>query len=116
MSETVLPPPKPDLSFTRPPESPAAQYLWRWRMWFEATFVLSMLEPWEKVLLLSILFISSTFFLTAFIRYMPQHLADMQRRAVYYLYGQEGDERLFWQILSKGANGVFGGGRHLKEL
>ncbi len=47
---------------------------------------------------------------------MPQHLADMQRRAVYYLYGQEGDERLFWQILNKGANGVFGGGRHLKEL
>jgi hypothetical protein len=25
--------------------------LWRWRMWFESTFVLSMLEPWEKILI-----------------------------------------------------------------
>ncbi|GLB41050.1 putative small subunit of serine palmitoyltransferase-like [Lyophyllum shimeji] len=46
--------PKPDLSFTRPPKSKLALLLWRYRMWFEATFVLSMLEPWEKILLLTI--------------------------------------------------------------
>ncbi|KAF7307263.1 Fip1 domain-containing protein [Mycena indigotica] len=46
-----LPPPKPDHSFTRRPESPIAVFFWRRRMWFESTFVLSMLEPWEKILL-----------------------------------------------------------------
>ena len=46
-----LPPPKPDHSFTEKPSSALGQFFWRRRMWFEATFVLSMLEPWEKILL-----------------------------------------------------------------
>ncbi len=44
-------PPKPDLSWTRPPTSRWRKILWRWRMWVEVTFVLSMLEPWEKIML-----------------------------------------------------------------
>lgn len=50
----VLPTPKPDHRATRPPLKDASSlriFLWRQRMWFESTFVLSMLEPWEKVLL-----------------------------------------------------------------
>lgn len=48
----ILPSPKPDHSFTRrPTSSNLAQFFWRKRMWFESTFVLSMLEPWEKILL-----------------------------------------------------------------
>jgi len=50
----VLPAPKPDHRATRPPSKDASSlriFLWRRRMWFESTFVLSMLEPWEKVLL-----------------------------------------------------------------
>ncbi|KAF9007740.1 hypothetical protein BDZ89DRAFT_917749, partial [Hymenopellis radicata] len=89
-----LPPPRPDLSFARPPKSPVALFFWRWRMWFESTFVLSMLEPWEKILLLTILSISITLFMTAALKYMPQHLERMQRRAVYYLSGQEGEKNL----------------------
>ena len=46
-----LPPPKPDFSFTEKPEGAIAQFFWRWRIWFESTFALSMLEPWEKILL-----------------------------------------------------------------
>lgn len=46
-----LPPAKPDFSFTEKPDSAIAQFFWRRRMWFESTFVLSMLEPWEKILL-----------------------------------------------------------------
>jgi len=34
---------------------------------------------------------------------MPHHLVVMRRRAVYYLWGQEGDERLLWQWLGLGA-------------
>jgi hypothetical protein len=43
------------------------------------------------------------------VMYFPQHLMIMQRRAVYYLWGQEGGERLLWQWLG------FGAGLH-KEL
>ena len=48
-----LPPPKPAHSFTRRPSSSniVAQFFWRKRLWFESTFVLSMLEPWEKIIL-----------------------------------------------------------------
>ena len=31
--------------------------------------------------------------------YLPHHLKFLQQRAVYYLWGQEGDERLLWQWL-----------------
>jgi Small subunit of serine palmitoyltransferase-like len=34
----------------RPPKSALGAFLWRRQIWFEATFALSMLEPWEKVL------------------------------------------------------------------
>jgi hypothetical protein len=50
----VLPVPKPDLRATRRPPKDASSFrvfLWRQRIWFESTFVLSMLEPWEKILL-----------------------------------------------------------------
>jgi hypothetical protein len=40
----------PSYYIYRPPKSALGAFLWRRRMWFEATFALSMLEPWEKVL------------------------------------------------------------------
>ena len=45
--------PKPDARCTRPPKSRSgpAYYFWRIQMWVEGTFVLHMLEPWEKILL-----------------------------------------------------------------
>lgn len=46
-----LPHPKPDHNSTRPPNSKLGVFFWKRRMWFESTFVLSMLEPWEKILL-----------------------------------------------------------------
>lgn len=36
------------------------------------------------------------------VMYFPQHLAVMQRRAIYYLWGQEGGERALWQWLGLG--------------
>jgi len=48
---------------------------------------------------------------------MPHHLMFLRRRAFYYLWGQEGDERLLWQWLGLAGptEGVTGGGL-LKEL
>lgn len=58
---------------------------------------------------LSVCIFSLTFILvvTGLIKYLPEHLVKMQGRATYYLFGQEGDERLLWQWL---------GGAGRKEL
>lgn len=34
----------------RAPESSVGAYLWRKRLWFETTFALSMMQPWEKLI------------------------------------------------------------------
>ncbi|KAF9042892.1 hypothetical protein BJ165DRAFT_1312883, partial [Panaeolus papilionaceus] len=81
------------------PTSRMGLFFWRRRMWFESTFVLSMLEPWEKVLLLTIFALLFVLISTAIFKYMPHHLLFLRRRAIYYLWGQEGDERLLWQWL-----------------
>jgi hypothetical protein len=44
----------------RAPSSPIAYFFWRIKMWFEATFALSMLERWEKVLLCTYTLLSSS--------------------------------------------------------
>lgn len=121
----VLPTPKPDHSATRPPpknSSSLRMFLWRQRMWFESTFVLSMLEPWEKVLLsksplcpgyerrftsllciVTILGFFCFLVISGLFKYLPHHLDLMQRRAAYYLWGKEGDPMILWQ-LGKGAS------------
>lgn len=33
------------------PNSMVSRVLWQWRLWFEATFVFTLLEPWEKAFL-----------------------------------------------------------------
>ncbi|KAF4566291.1 hypothetical protein EYR36_011707 [Pleurotus pulmonarius] len=101
-SDQHFPPPKPDLSIYQPPKSKVAQFFWRRWMWFEATFVFSMLEPWEKVMLLMMAFIFTSLFFTGMVKYFPPHVTLMRRRAMYYLLGQEGDEYLLWQWLGIG--------------
>ncbi|KAJ7621190.1 hypothetical protein FB45DRAFT_798945 [Roridomyces roridus] len=104
-----LPPPKPDHSFTKRPSSFIAVFFWRWRMWVESTFALSMLEPWEKILLITIFSVLFFLICSGIVMYFPRHLRQMHGRVMYYLWGQEGDERLLWQWLG------LGGGLH-KEL
>ncbi|KAL0570502.1 hypothetical protein V5O48_011448 [Marasmius crinis-equi] len=46
------------LAFRRPTcKSGMTWYTWRARMWLEGTFALSVMEPWEKYLVLSIFFL-----------------------------------------------------------
>ncbi|KAF8154710.1 hypothetical protein B0H34DRAFT_660980 [Crassisporium funariophilum] len=100
-SPTRLPPAKPDHEFTRRPSSRLGVFFWKKRMWFESTFVLSMLEPWEKILLLTTFVFLFFLVFSGLLTYMPHHLVVMRRRAMYYLWGQEGDERLLWQWLGR---------------
>jgi hypothetical protein len=99
------------------PKSRVAEFFWRRKIWFEATFVFSMLEPWEKILLrpyfscvdclllttatrsetVAIFSLVFALFLVGLFKYLPEHVFIMQRRLMYYLWGQEGDERFLWQ-------------------
>ncbi|KAJ8077151.1 hypothetical protein PM082_001579 [Marasmius tenuissimus] len=67
---------KPDQrAFRRPAAtSGCAYYAWRIRMWVEGTFALSVMEPWEKYLVLSIFFLVTFLALTVVIRVLPFHL------------------------------------------
>ncbi|KII85326.1 hypothetical protein PLICRDRAFT_144982 [Plicaturopsis crispa FD-325 SS-3] len=89
----------------RPPNSRVGAFLWRRRMWFESTFALSMLEPWEKLLLITIMGLLWVFLLIGLFNYLPRHVVEMQQRTVYYLWGQEGDERLLSHWLGPNRSG-----------
>ncbi|TRM59096.1 hypothetical protein BD626DRAFT_550493 [Schizophyllum amplum] len=74
----------------QPPQtnSRVVMMLWRWKIWVEGTFIFSMLEPWEKILIASIFLVLLSLIFMALFKYLPQHLIVMHRRAVYYLWGE----------------------------
>lgn len=47
--------------------------------------------------IVTIVLLLTTLVLTGLYQYMPQHLVEMRRRSIYYLFGQEGAERSLWQ-------------------
>ncbi|KAH0579050.1 hypothetical protein J132_00920 [Termitomyces sp. J132] len=100
-----FPAPKPDRSFTRRPntDSKWTIFWWRLRMWFEATFAFSVMEDSERYVLLIVFAITLILVMTGLIKYLPRQLMLMQRRAVYYIWG-EGDERSLTQWLGIGVS------------
>ncbi|KAK2467907.1 hypothetical protein APHAL10511_000202 [Amanita phalloides] len=89
----VLPRPRPDRGYaSNPPKSRLGYFLWRRRMWFESTFALTVMEPWEKFVMLTIFGILFVLIMTGFVKYLPHNLALMHRRAMYYLWGHEGGD------------------------
>lgn len=118
-----LPPPRPDFSFTRRPKTKTREFFWRWRIWIEATFALTVYEPWEKVvvckcsplvpngtlnppslftlsILVTIFAILFVAMLTLMVNYLPRQLIFMRRRTMYYLWGEDWDDRALWSYLS----------------
>ncbi|KAH7106233.1 hypothetical protein BKA62DRAFT_765800 [Auriculariales sp. MPI-PUGE-AT-0066] len=75
-----------DLTYT-PPKGTVARWLWTRRMRFEATYAVSMLEPWEKLLVLIIATTLSYLFMSGVVRFLPQHLVFLKSRATYYFAG-----------------------------
>ncbi|ELU43916.1 hypothetical protein AG1IA_02054 [Rhizoctonia solani AG-1 IA] len=83
---------------SRTPSSAVKRFLWRRQIWFESTFALSMLEPWEKILIsesscsaadaeeLALIFVWSLF-ITGAVRYLPNHISTMSKRASFYITG-----------------------------
>ncbi|EPS98474.1 hypothetical protein FOMPIDRAFT_1105858, partial [Fomitopsis schrenkii] len=73
----------------RAPRSKFAAFLWRRRLWVEATFALSMMEPWEKVVVACVFWLLMALFLTGVYLYFPHHVRYVCSRARYYLSGRE---------------------------
>ncbi|KAI6009319.1 hypothetical protein EDC04DRAFT_2581609 [Pisolithus marmoratus] len=72
-------------------------YFWRQRTKLEATFAFSMMEPWEKLLCMVIFTFFTLLLISGLYQYLPEHISTMQRRASYYLWGQDGDDWLVKQ-------------------
>ncbi|CAG7850221.1 SubName: Full=Uncharacterized protein {ECO:0000313/EMBL:CCA74301.1} [Serendipita indica DSM 11827] len=71
------------------PQSTLGRIIWRKWMWVEATFALSMLERWEKILVVIFFFLALVLFVAGTTRYLPHHLLFLTRRARFYLLGNE---------------------------
>ncbi|EIW84083.1 hypothetical protein CONPUDRAFT_119658 [Coniophora puteana RWD-64-598 SS2] len=74
-------------------------YLWRQRVKVESTLAMSMLEPWEKLLCVIIATLFALLLMTGIYQYLPQHVSVMQKRAIYYLFGQEGEDSVLRQLV-----------------
>ncbi|KAH9942682.1 hypothetical protein B0H21DRAFT_750614 [Amylocystis lapponica] len=73
----------------RPPRSALGTFFWRKRMWFETTVGFSLLEPWEKIMMIFISYFLLTLVGTGLYKIVPPYFALLESRAVYYLLGQE---------------------------
>ncbi|EJF61568.1 hypothetical protein DICSQDRAFT_105708 [Dichomitus squalens LYAD-421 SS1] len=76
----------------RPPKNAVGAFLWRQRLWIETTCGLSLLEPWEKILTLAILYLTLTVVFTGLYTFLPQELPLLYRRTLYYFLGNEESE------------------------
>ncbi|KAI0354047.1 hypothetical protein OH77DRAFT_1457071 [Trametes cingulata] len=73
----------------RPPKNRVGAFLWRWRLWIETTIGLSLLEPWEKILVLTIIYLLLTLVFTGLYKFVPQQAPLVYRRLLYYFFGNE---------------------------
>ncbi|PPR07888.1 hypothetical protein CVT24_005625 [Panaeolus cyanescens] len=87
--ETIPRPCPDDQWFVNKPKSRIALFLWRKQIWLESTFALTVCEPWEEIVVLTIFAILGLAMFLALAVYLPQQLVFMKKRAVYYLWGEE---------------------------
>jgi len=73
----------------QPPRDPLAAFIWRKRMLVETTMGLMLLEPWEKILMMTIMFILLSLFVTGVVTLVPQSIVLIEKRSAYYLFGHE---------------------------
>ncbi|KAH9942683.1 hypothetical protein B0H21DRAFT_793427, partial [Amylocystis lapponica] len=73
----------------RPPRSALGVFFWRRRIWLETTFALSMVEPWEKVLISDVVYASLALLLVAARLYLPRQIVFVSQRTAYYFLGSE---------------------------
>ncbi|KAA1477940.1 hypothetical protein DENSPDRAFT_787357 [Dentipellis sp. KUC8613] len=94
-----------ELSPYKKPTSFVSRFFWGWRVWFEATFVFTLMEPWEKLFMVTIMGGFMLLIGTGIVKYLPYHLAFLYQRALYYLLGQEQAD---WASLQRAGTTLFG--------
>jgi len=75
----------------RPPTNRIGAFLWRKRMLLETTTGLVLLETWEKTLMLILIYLVLTFFVTGLYKFAPQYAVFVAQRTIYYLLGPESE-------------------------
>ncbi|KAH8075863.1 hypothetical protein BXZ70DRAFT_870229, partial [Cristinia sonorae] len=73
----------------RPPKSAFGKWVWRKRVWLETTFALSVLEPWEKLLVLCVTYFTLVLVFIGLFTYAPQRISLGYSRMVYYFHGHQ---------------------------
>ncbi|CCM01255.1 uncharacterized protein FIBRA_03304 [Fibroporia radiculosa] len=73
----------------KPPHGSFGAFLWRRRVWLETTFALSMMQPWEKVVVVCAASFFLALLLVGMYLYLPHHFVYLHGRALYYLWGHE---------------------------
>ncbi|KAI6155743.1 hypothetical protein BKA82DRAFT_119950 [Pisolithus tinctorius] len=64
-------------------------YLWRRKVLIETTFAINALEPWEKMILFSVLSLLAFLLFRGVCCIFPSQLFIVQQRAAYYLWGND---------------------------
>ncbi|PCH42008.1 hypothetical protein WOLCODRAFT_73456 [Wolfiporia cocos MD-104 SS10] len=81
----------------KPPRNALAAFAWRRRVWLETTFALSMMQPWEKVLVACFVSLLLGSLVTGMYLYLPHHLSYIHGRAMYYLLGYDAGVSSAWK-------------------
>ncbi|KZT02917.1 uncharacterized protein LAESUDRAFT_601367, partial [Laetiporus sulphureus 93-53] len=76
----------------RSPRNPIGAFFWRRRMLFETTTGRALLERWEKILLIIILYTILILVATELYKYAPQYAVFVKQRTAYYIHGNEPEE------------------------
>ncbi|KAI0055987.1 hypothetical protein BV25DRAFT_1832756 [Artomyces pyxidatus] len=87
----------------KPPSHPIARCIWRWRLRFECLFALTVLEPWEKGLYLTIMGLFLTLVLTWVWNFLPRYMTFVLHRGMFYLMGTDvGESASLQEVGAKG--------------
>jgi len=70
------------------PSSPVAFFFWRWKLWFDASIGVSLLDPVERIFSYFLLLFMFGLVFLGIVRYLPSHLMFLQKRARYYFLGE----------------------------
>ncbi|CCO28843.1 hypothetical protein RSOLAG1IB_00516 [Rhizoctonia solani AG-1 IB] len=82
--------------------SPARKLLWRKRVWFESTFGLSVMEPWERFMVLTLFFAAWALLTVACYRTLPSTLQFWSERTMFYLHGYGNETDVNARMLTGG--------------
>ncbi|GAB1517232.1 hypothetical protein RhiTH_000276 [Rhizoctonia solani] len=80
--------------------SPVRKFLWRKRVWFESTFGLSVMEPWERNM--TFFFIAWALLTIACYRTLPSTLKFWSERTMFYLHGYGNETDANARMLTRG--------------